>query len=323
MSNRKATPRGQMTRGANSAPAIMLMTPEIRCTFMPNPPLEPVAPVSSRRRQKWTAVADYLKEFENTQPPERKLQPTPKAITEERRRKRREEHEKQKKPVVEEYRREQRESGGEFKGMNCYNTLFVGRLAYEVEERKLLREMETYGPVKDLHIVKDTKDSRKSRGYAFVEFEHEDDLKRAYRSADGVKIEGRHIVVDVERGHTVPDWLPRRLGGGLGGTRIGGRGKNVTRPGRFDPSRPEIPPQGPPMGGGGGPPPSYPPPHQYGGPGPGYGGPPRGGGRFGGGRFGGPPPRGGGYDRFRGGPPDRKRYRSRSPERYNDRRRRY
>jgi U1 small nuclear ribonucleoprotein len=101
--------------------------------------------------------------------------------------------------------------------MNCYNTLFVGRLAYEVTERKLLREMETYGPVKDLKLVKDKEG--KSRGYAFVEYEHEEDMKRAFRAADGMRIEGREIVVDVERGHTVPNWLPRSLGGGLGGTR--------------------------------------------------------------------------------------------------------
>lgn len=28
--------------------------------------------------------------------------------------------------------------------------------------------------------------------------------------------------MDVERGRTVPNWRPRRLGGGLGTTRIGG-----------------------------------------------------------------------------------------------------
>jgi U1 small nuclear ribonucleoprotein len=59
----------------------------------------------------------------------------------------------------------------------------------------------------------------KSKGYGFVEYENEEDMKRAYRAADAMRIEGRDIVVDVERGHTVPTWLPRRLGGGLGGTR--------------------------------------------------------------------------------------------------------
>ena len=115
--------------------------------------------------------------------------------------------------------------------MNCYNTLFVGRLAYEVTERKLLREFEAFGPVKDVKLImkkvveKDEdgnevlKESEKSTGYAFVEYENEDDMKRAYRGADGMRVEGREIVVDVERGHTVPNWLPRRFGGGLGGTR--------------------------------------------------------------------------------------------------------
>ena len=119
-------------------------------------------------------------------------------------------------PLIEAYRKEQRKCGGEYGGMNCYNTLFVGRLAYEVAERKLLREMEAFGPIKDIKIVKD-KDGRSK--YGFVEYDNEEDMKRAYRAADGMKIEGRHIVVDVERGHTVPTWLPRRLGGGLGGAR--------------------------------------------------------------------------------------------------------
>ena len=41
----------------------------------------------------------------------------------------------------------------------------------------------------------------------------------AYKHADGKKIEGRRVLVDVERGRTVKGWLPRRLGGGLGDSR--------------------------------------------------------------------------------------------------------
>jgi U1 small nuclear ribonucleoprotein 70kDa len=75
-----------------------------------------------------------------------------------------------------------------------------------------------------------------------VEFEHKNDFKTAYKTADGKRIEGRRVLVDCERGRTVDgwcvwqrcpegvcvpagcaDWLllvcrrPRRLGGGLGG----------------------------------------------------------------------------------------------------------
>jgi hypothetical protein len=111
----------------------------------------------------------------------------------------------------------------------------------------------------------------------------------------------------------------------LNSHRLGSKEKNVTRPGRFDPSRPEQPPpQGPPMGYGGG--------REFyndrGGPGPprggGYGhgpppgrggyddrGPPGGGGGgYGGPRGGyndrGPPPGGGGGYHDRGGPPPRR-----------------
>lgn len=43
--------------------------------------------------------------------------------------------------------------------------------------------------------------------------------RHAYKYADGSKIDGRKILVDVERGRTVQGWRPRRFGGGLGSTR--------------------------------------------------------------------------------------------------------
>ena len=36
-------------------------------------------------------------------------------------------------------------------------------------------------------------------------------MKSAYKMADGRKIEGRRIVVDVERGRTVPNWCAHNL----------------------------------------------------------------------------------------------------------------
>lgn len=40
--------------------------------------------------------------------------------------------------------------------------------------------------------------------------------------------------MDVERGRTVKSWRPRRLGGGLGGTRRGGPNENIKYSGRVD-----------------------------------------------------------------------------------------
>lgn len=97
-----------------------------------------------------------------------------------------------------------------------FKTLFIARLSFDVTEKKLKKEMEEFGPVKRVRIVTN-KTTGKPRGYAFVEYEHKKDMKDAYKLVDGRKIEGRRIVADVERGRTVDNWKPRKLGGGLGG----------------------------------------------------------------------------------------------------------
>jgi len=98
-----------------------------------------------------------------------------------------------------------------------YKTLFVGRINFETSESKLRREFESHGSIRKVILVQ-TKDG-KPRGYAFIEFEKERDMHAAYKHADGKKIDGRRVLVDVERGRAVKGWLPRRLGGGLGNTR--------------------------------------------------------------------------------------------------------
>ena len=141
--------------------------------------------------------------------------------------KRKREHTEKLTAEKEEYKPAENEDATE----DAFKTLFVGRLSYSVDERKLKREMERYGPVKKLRIVND-QETGKPRGYAFVEFEDERDMKTAYKQADGQKIDDRRIVVDVERGRTVKGWAPRRLGGGLGGTRLGGNSVNQRHSGR-------------------------------------------------------------------------------------------
>lgn len=84
---------------------------------------------------------------------------------------------------------------------NAYHTLFVARLAYETTEKKLRREFEQFGPIKNIQMVLDN--DGKPRGYAFVEFEREEDMTNAYKRADGRKIDGKRIIVDVERGRSL------------------------------------------------------------------------------------------------------------------------
>lgn len=70
------------------------------------------------------------------------------------------------------------------------------------------------------------KETKKPRGYAFVEYAHTRDMKNAYKQADGRKLDNKRLLADVERGRTVPNWRPRRLGGGVGSSRIGAEGCN-------------------------------------------------------------------------------------------------
>jgi len=63
-----------------------------------------------------------------------------------------------------------------------YKTLFVARLSYETTEAKLKKEFEQFGPIKRARLVFDT-ETGKPRGYAFVEYEQERDMKTAYKCA--------------------------------------------------------------------------------------------------------------------------------------------
>ncbi|CAM9806571.1 unnamed protein product [Choristocarpus tenellus] len=100
---------------------------------------------------------------------------------------------------------------------DAYKTLFVSKISYDTTEKKLRREFEQFGRIKSIRMVNDLEG--KPRGYAFVEYENEDDMRMAYKRGDGRKIDGRRVTVDVERGRTVRNWKPRRFGGGLGDTR--------------------------------------------------------------------------------------------------------
>merc|ERR1711988_1128936 len=100
-----------------------------------------------------------------------------------------------------------------------FKTLFVARISYDTTEKKLKREFEVFGSIKKARMIYDQKG--KPRGNAFVEYEHERDLKNAYKQGDGKKIDGRRVMVDVKRGRTVEGWFPRRLGGGRGPGRVG------------------------------------------------------------------------------------------------------
>jgi len=180
----------------------------------PVPYLPPTdKPTHEKKRQPYTGVADYLTHFEDpeeTPPPykaETKLQKLERKTRE--------------KSEQNAYKLEQdlalwNPAENENSTTDPYRTLFVARIHYDTSESKLRREFEVYGKIKQIQMINDI-NTDKPRGYAFIEYEDESSMHAAYKRADGKKIDGKRVVVDIERGRTIKGWKPRRLGGGKGG----------------------------------------------------------------------------------------------------------
>lgn len=182
--------------------------------FAPRPPLKFVTPqdVSPEKRQTpfITGVAEYLK---NLNTPDESYVYSESWLEKQQRLKQQKAAEHQKNLE------ESTKSWDPFHDPHArgdpYKTLFIARLSYDVEESDIEQEFVRFGPIERIRVVR-TPDG-KSRGYAFVVFERERDLKSAFKEANGIIIKGRSILLDVERGRTVKGWKPRRIGGGKGG----------------------------------------------------------------------------------------------------------
>lgn len=224
--HRKMTPKGQMS-SSGMGPAIMHLPTHLKVLFEPNPPLDHLPRLVKRKMPPYTGLAGFLEVFENETPPQRAVMETP---MERRERRRQEKMAINDAKIQKDRARWDPNAEDPRKTQDAYKTLFVGRISYETTEQQLRHEFEQYGPIKSVRLVEDAEG--KSRGYGFIEYEKEADLKAAYKYADGKKIDGRRVVVDVERGRTVRDWLPRKFGGGIGETRKGGADVNVKYSGR-------------------------------------------------------------------------------------------
>uniref|UniRef100_A0A3B4CIC7 U1 small nuclear ribonucleoprotein 70 kDa n=1 Tax=Pygocentrus nattereri TaxID=42514 RepID=A0A3B4CIC7_PYGNA len=214
------------------------LPPNLLALFAPRDPIPFLPqlgklPHEKHHNQPYSGIAPFIKHFEDP----RDAPPPTRAETREERleRKRREKMERRQTVMEAELKLWDPHNDPNAQG-DAFKTLFVARINYDTTESKLRREFEVYGPIKRIYIVYN-KRTGKPRGYAFIEYEHERDMHSAYKHADGKKIDGRRVLVDVERGRTVKGWRPRRLGGGLGGTRRGGADVNIKHSGRDDTSR--------------------------------------------------------------------------------------
>ena len=72
--------------------------------------------------------------------------------------------------------------------------IYVGNLSYKVRENDLKEVMEEYGQVDSCKIIID-RDTRKSKGFAFVEMSDDAAAKKVISELNGAEFDGRAMVV--------------------------------------------------------------------------------------------------------------------------------
>ncbi len=76
--------------------------------------------------------------------------------------------------------------------------LFIGSLAYATNDDGLKAFFETIGPVASARVITDRETGR-SKGFGFVEFENDDDNQKAVDQLNGKELDGRPINVSLAR----------------------------------------------------------------------------------------------------------------------------
>lgn len=87
--------------------------------------------------------------------------------------------------------------------------LYVGGLAYSVNEQELETLFAEYGKVASAVVIKD-RDSGQSKGFGFVEMSDDEEAKAAMAALNGKEVSGRSIMVNEAR----PQEDRRPSGGG-------------------------------------------------------------------------------------------------------------
>ncbi len=96
--------------------------------------------------------------------------------------------------------------------------LYVGNLSYSMTEQDLRDLFSQAGEIQDVMLIVD-RDTRRSKGFGFVEFVTEADARKAIEMFHDQEMQGRRLTVNIARPRE-----ERSGGGGGGGYRGGGGG---------------------------------------------------------------------------------------------------
>ncbi|MDO4180288.1 MAG: RNA-binding protein [Bacteroidales bacterium] len=76
--------------------------------------------------------------------------------------------------------------------------IYVGNLNYRVKEGDLEQVMANYGAVSSVKIIKD-RETGKSKGFAFVEMDNDEEAAQAMKELNGSEFMGRQMVIKEAR----------------------------------------------------------------------------------------------------------------------------
>jgi RNA recognition motif-containing protein len=73
--------------------------------------------------------------------------------------------------------------------------IFVGNLAWSIRDLELKEAFLDYGHIKECAVITE-RDTGRSRGYAFITYEKEEEAAAAIAAMNGIELEGRQINVN-------------------------------------------------------------------------------------------------------------------------------
>lgn len=76
--------------------------------------------------------------------------------------------------------------------------IFVGSLSFKVRDEELKSVFEKYGEVSSARVITD-RETRRSKGFGFVEMPNDAEAKEAIEAINGSEINGRPVVVNEAR----------------------------------------------------------------------------------------------------------------------------
>lgn len=78
------------------------------------------------------------------------------------------------------------------------SNLFIGGLSFDTREEDLEGAFTKFGRIASVRIISD-RESGRSRGFGFVQFEDSNDANDAVKDMDGAELDGRNISVNVAK----------------------------------------------------------------------------------------------------------------------------